>query len=688
MTLLSRKFSAHLPLWGALLAAAALYSLYDFPATRLAGATYAAWALPYLLSRRQTGVGLGLALAAGYAAAFLLNPLALALAATAGRPPQTGQLLQLLLAGGGAAWVGFWIWRPARAALRPLLPSPGDAAILTVGLLCFHLAPALADLAYAGDECFHVTTIQWCQSLWLKLLENSTWTRFGQAWLAGGAALAGGGLIFRRRPRAAGSAGETQVGRSIFWLWLTAGLGLAAAAPFFLPQTETLGEFGLGRAARYPATQPWLSVLLGQLCREQWNSPGFYRLEVARLLPLLAAFGAILILAGDPRWRSESRLRRLTAVAALATTPLLLFFGTVQCLEMAAVPLLLPLLFDARHWLLAAPARLRQRPASLAAPLLGLTTDVAAVALLTLYATRLAAQRRRLLSRVGLTAELRLAFQLALPAILFIAVRFYAQRYAVQLLGGVVPYTGAGGNLLDWRLWQINLEQAARQFGLLLPAAAAGAWLAWRGGRRPTAILSGGLFLVMGILYMTYVPETIGLARHNLLLLPPLMTLSWELLTALKHRRLPGGLLIAGLLGANLLLNRGTPDGDRQPWPGMGEQWYNYREAFTAIKQVNPHARVMLVNMPHGYAHWWLAHALGWKPKAILQYRPFAPDNPELNLKLSLAEGARNQADFVIYRRERDQRLPEQAGAFGFAELARFPSLSGELVLYGRAAGR
>jgi len=322
---------------------------------------------------------------------------------------------------------------------------------------------------------------------------------------------------------------------------------------------------------------------------------------------------------------------------------------------------------------------------------MGLTTDVGGVALLLLYSARLINLTRIYISnransdrRGVLFNEIWLAAQLTIPAFIFLTVRLYAQQTQSQLLSGVAPYTGATSNLFDPHLWWINLMQMARQFGLLLPVAAGGFWLCLKGPRASVAVLSLVLLIGLGGLYITYVPETVGMARHNLMLLPPLIVPAWEALTASRKRRSLFGLLIGLLLAANLLMNRVTPDGDRLPWPGMGEQWYQYRAAFEAVKQADPQARLALLNMTHGYAHWWLEQSLGWRPISIVQYRPPAPHNQLQNLGLSLGFAAQNGDNFAIYRQEQNQPEIPQLQTLGFREVARYESRSGVLILYKR----
>jgi hypothetical protein len=248
------------------------------------------------------------------------------------------------------------------------------------------------------------------------------------------------------------------------------------------------------------------------------------------------------------------------------------------------------------------------------------------------------------------------------------------------------PYPAMFGNYLHLELWWQALSALGRQYGLLVLLAAYGLAVCATGSRqlRLKAALAGTTLVAMLLFLMGDYPPWIGIGRFDLLLLPALVTLGWEGLTALCRRSVKLAAVAALVLVAtNFLLSPVGCDGQRDAWDAIKERWYPYTQCLQDIQAREPGARLLLANMDQPYAYSIATHQLGWNP-SVIQLLPFPNETGLVNLEKSLKFSSETNISVVVYRDEGRLELPDDFVGQGFRLVRRYPAKIGGLLVLKR----
>lgn len=603
-----------------------------------------------------------------FATTFLLTPVCASHALRApGASGVASPLVQLALLGFGFLWL-----RMASAAAPPVLARVASlrqrVVLLWVLLLIgvFYL-PWTADIAYGGDEHYHLKALVVSRLMGGDLFRHGWFAVLAVAWLGAGVWLAVRSSTWDRR--------ATQA-------WAIAGLALAACAPWLYPASTLEDAFNQDRMLRYPGSQPWLSAWLWELTRANWGTGVLFGFEVLRFTPVLAVFALGIVLVQEQRWRKAPPVLPLLGVLAVATVPTLLYHGTLLYLELVLLPLLVLLVRDGRRWLLASPERLAGSNVWWAALALGFLKDTGIIAVGMLWLARAAVRgtlltRRREWSLHALLAEARVAFVTLGPGVLYLVLR---------AMHGSRPYQPHFGNFLSSEVWFQAVRSGVEQFGFLWLPALAGAWLLARRRAWPQLLAASTLFGGMGFFHLVEEPRWVGLARFNLLLLPAVLALAWEGLGALLHRRTAAMMALLSLLAGNALLSPVDRTGQRAVWGGSGERWYDYSDCLVELRKLKPDARLAIANVAHSYGIGMTLQRLDWW--ADLANLPVANPNDALaTLQAALKLAAKGEFDFVIFRWETPPPIAPDHQHAGYVRLRDYPSRGGTLTVFARRAG-
>jgi hypothetical protein len=587
--------------------------------------------------------------------------------------------VQLALLGFGCLWVWF-----AAVGAPPVLARVAAIrrrvvclwALLLIGV---YFLPWTSDIAYGGDEHYHLKSLVVAHLLGIELLEHRWFTGTLLAWLA-----AGGWLVARLKRTSTREATPltTNHGQPLppaVWLWAAAGLSLAACAPWLYSQAMLTDAFNQDRMLRYPGSQPWLSAWVWELARGDWGRGVLFGFEVLRFSPVLAVFALGLVLVQEKRWRAAPPLLPLLGALALSTIPTLLYHGTLLYLELALIPLLVLLLRDGRRWLLASPERLAGGNAWWAALALGFLKDTGIIAVGMLWLARAIVRgtfltRRNQWSVPALLAEARVAFVTLGPGVLYLLLRS---------LHGSRPYQPHFENFLSDTVWMQAARGAAEQFGILWLPALLGVWLLVRRRAWAQLLVAGTLFAGMWLFHLLEAPRWVGLARFNLLLLPAVLVLAWEGLGALLARRTTALVVMLLLLAGNTLLSPVDRTGQRAIWGGSDERWYDYTDCLSDLRKLKPDALFALANVAHSYGIGMTLQRLDWwvQPANL----PVAhPDNTLATLHAALQLASKGSFDFVIFRWDGRPMVAPDFQHGDYRRLSDYPSRGGTLTVFAR----
>ncbi|MEQ2006064.1 MAG: hypothetical protein ABMA26_04630 [Limisphaerales bacterium] len=619
--------------------------------------------------------------AALFATTFLLTPVCASVALrTPGASGSASPLVQLALLAFGCLWV-----RAASTSAPPLLARVAALrarvvlpwVLLLIG--AFFL-PWTADIAYGGDEHYHLKSVVVSRVLGSGLLGHAWFSVLLLAWLGAGVWMA-----TRRAAELQSPSGAAQSNRrrlQVAGTWAMAGLALAACAPWLYSAVALEDAFLQDRMLRYPGSQPWFSAWLWELTRANWGSGVLFGFEVLRFTPVLAVFALGVVLVQEKRWRRAAPVLPLLGALAVATVPTLLYHGTLLYLELALVPLLVLLVRDGRRWLLASPDRLTGGNAWWSALTLGFLKDTGIIAVGILWLARAAVRgffltRRREWSVAVLLAEARVAFVTLGPGMLYLLLR---------AMHGSRPYQPHFENFLSAEIWLGSARSVVEQFGFLWLAALAGVWLLARRRAWAQLLAAGVLFGGMWIFHLVEEPRWVGLARFNLLLLPAVLALAWEGLGALLTRRTAAMVALLLLLAGNAWLSPVDRTGQRAVWGGSGERWYDYTDCLADLRKLKPDARFALANVAHSYGIGMTLQRLDWWVDGF--NLPVAnPSDAMVTLRAALDTAGRGDFDFVIFRWEGTPPIEPDYQHGNYRRLSDYSSRGGTLTVFARNAG-
>lgn len=601
-----------------------------------------------------------------FATTFLLTPVCASQAlhipgaSAAGSPP-----VQLALLFIGVVWV-----RATSAGAPPVLARvaavPGRMAalwvLLLIGVFCL---PWMADIAYGGDEHYHLKALVVNRGLGLDLLGHGWFVALLLAWLGAGVwlALGSAGLNRSRSP----------------WPWAAAGLALAACAPWLFPAVTLQDAFTQDRMLRYPGSQPWLGAWLWEMTRGDLGAGVLFGFETLRFTSVLAVFVLGMVLIQERRWRTAPLLLPLLGALAVATLPTLLYHGTLLYLELALIPPLVLLVREGRRWLLASPGRLAGGNVWWAALTLGFLKDTGVIAVGILWLARATVRgtlllRRREWNVPAVLAEARFAFVVLGPGVLYLLLR---------TLHGSRPYQPHFENFLSAGCWSQATRGALEQFGFLWLPALAGAWLLAHRRAWAQLLAAGALFGGMWLFHLLEEPRWIGLARFNLVLLPAVLALAWEGLGALLHRRTVAMAALLLLLAGNVLLSPVDRTGQRAVWGGSGERWYDYTDCLADLRKLKPDARLAIANVAHSYGIGMTLQRLDWWTEAT-NLPVSHPDDAPATLRSSLEMADKGGFTFVIFRWEGEPPIAPDYQQAGFVRWRDYRSRGGTLTVFAR----
>lgn len=598
-----------------------------------------------------------------FAATFLLTPVC-ASAAVRGKDAAgaASLLVQLML----LAFGGGWVWL-ALASPPPVLARAGAmrwrfALLWPLLLVGANFLPWEADIAYGGDEHYHLKSLVVSRLLTGDLLRHGWLALAGLVWL-------GVGVWLAVRGSTLGSRAKTT--------WALAGLALAACAPWLYAPEALTDAFNQDRMLRYPGSQPWLSAWLWELTRGNWGAGVLFAFETLRFTPMLAVLLLGFVLVQERRWRLAPPALPLLGALAVATVPTLMYHGTLLYLELALLPPLVLLLRESRRWLLAAPESLAGSNAWWAALTLGFLKDTGVIAVGILWLTRAVVRGVFLVRRgewncAALRSEARVAFVTLGPGLLYLVLR---------ALHGSRPYQPHFENLLSGGLWLQATRAAFEQFGCLWLPALAGAWLLVRRRAWAQLFVASALFGGIWLFHLVEEPRWVGLARFNLLLLPAVLVLAWEGLGALLVRRTAAMVALLLLLAGNAWLSPVDRSGQRAVWGGSGERWYDYTDCLVELRKLKPDARLALANVPHSYGIGMTLQRLGWWADVV--NLPVASPSDELaTLRAAIETASRGNLGFVIFRWDGEPSVPEAFEHGSYVRFRDFPARGGTLTVF------
>lgn len=649
-----------------LAAAAAAYVLWPGGIPKFFFLGAALWLACRVFLPRALTMGCAAFAAALYATTFLLTPVCASQALRApGTSGAASPLVQLALLVFGCVWL-----RLASASAPPVLSRIGAlrqrVVLLWVPLLIgVSYLPWTADIAYGGDEHYHLKALVVNRILSLELLDHAWFAALPLAWL-------GTGVWLARQSAAAR-------GLPILWTWAMAGLGLAACAPWLYSSATLQDAFNQDRMLRYPGSQPWLSAWQWELTRANWGTGVLFGFEVLRFTPVLAVFALGLVLVQEKRWRKAPPILPLLGAVAAATVPTLLYHGTLLYLELTLIPLLVLLVRDGRRWLLASPERLAGGNAWWAALALSFLKDTGIIAVGFLWFARAVVRgtfltRRHEWSIHALLAEARVAFVTLGPGVLYLLLR---------TMHGSRPYQPHFENLLSAEIWLQATRGVVEQFGFLWLPALAGMWLLARRRAWTQLLAAGALFGGMWLFHLLEEPRWVGLARFNLLLLPAVLVLAWEGLSVLLHRRTVAMMSLLLLLAGNAWLSPVDRTGQRAVWGGSGERWYDYTDCVADLRKLKPDARLAIANVAHSYGIGMTLQRLDWW--ADVANLPVAnPNDASATLRAALELAAKGDFDFVIFRWEGRPEVAPDYQQSGYTRLFDYSSRGGTLTVFAR----
>lgn len=603
-----------------------------------------------------------------YSTTFLLTPVCASQALRSpGASAVASPLVQLALLVFGCVWVHLTcvsappvLQRVAALRWRFALLWP----LLLIG--AFYL-PWTADIAYGGDEHYHLKAVVVSRVEGTELLGHGWFTALLLTWLGTGGWLARRAGDLKSPSDAPGTTGT----------WAIAGLALAACAPWLLSGSMMQDPFNQDRMLRYPGSQPWLSAWLWELTRGNGGRDILFGFEVLRFTPVLAVFILGLVLTQEKPWRKAPPVLPLLGALAVATLPTLLYHGTLLYLELALLPLLVLLVREGRRWLLASPERLAGSNAWWAALALGFLKDTGIIAVGILWLARAVVRgtfltRRSEWSGRAVLAEARVVFVTLGPGVLYLLLRS---------LHGSRPYQPHFENFVSSAMWLQATRGVLEQFGFLWLPALAGVWLLARRRAWAQLLAAGVLFCGMGLFHLLEEPRWVGLARFNLLLLPAVLVLAWVGLGALLNRRTASMVALLFLMAGNILLSPVDRTGQRAVWGGSGERWYDYTDCLSDLRKLKPDARLAIANVAHSYGIGMTLQRLDWWAE-IANLPVTNPSDALATLRDSLASGARGRFDFIIFRWETAPPIAQDFQQSGYVRLRDYPSSGGALTVF------
>lgn len=618
--------------------------------------------------------------AALFATTFLLTPVCASQALRAqGSTNAASPLVQLALLVFGGLWV-----RAAAVGAPPVLAGVaslrGRVVCLWTALLigvCF--LPWMADIAYGGDEHYHLKALVVSHILGRDLLGHTWFSLLGIAWLGAGVWLATRRAGNLQSPSGAPELNQRRLQATC--TWACAGLVLAACAPWLYSAAMLSDAFNQDRMLRYPGSQPWLSAWLWEFTRDNLGSGVLFGFEVLRFSSVLAVFVLGLVLVQEMRWRKAAPILPLLGALVAATIPTLHYHSTLLYLELALIPLLVLLLRDARRWLLASPSSLAGSNAWWAALSLGFLKDTGIIAVAILWIARSVVRgtfltRRCEWSFATVMAEARVCFATLGPGVLYLLLR---------ATHGSRPYQPHFENFLSAEIWLQATRGVAEQFGFLWLPALAGAYLLARRRAWLQLLAAGALFGGMWVFHLVEEPRWVGLARFNLLLLPAVLALAWEGFGALLQRRAIAMSALLLVLVGNALLSPVDRLGQRAVWGGSGERWYDYSDCLQELRKLKPDARLAIANVSYSYGIGMTLQRLDWWTD-VSNLPVAAPNDASATLRAALELAAKGTFDFVIFRWDGTPAIAPDHQHAGYVRLRDYSSPGGTLTVFGRGA--
>jgi hypothetical protein len=457
----------------------------------------------------------------------------------------------------------------------------------------------------------------------------------------------------------------------------------------------------LYQVLRYPILMKYLTALPVYLA--SLPPPGPFPEIPYRIIPLIC--GAGLAWLGFRALARRPLPIRVGAALAVATLPLVRYYGTLFYLEMPAALCMTLVCFQAGPLLRADLARLVRMPSWYALILIGFIKETGLPFLAAFLACRLLFHlhrhlyRRRhrlrelhgnpplperpppLLKEAG--REAVVVFCVAFPLCLYL---FYRFRF-----GHSRSYNPEPQGLLNAHLLFLELRSWWDSFGLLLPLALAGALPALRkcGGKRrqalPNLVFPALAFFLVFALFFLDGGLYVGYSRFNLFLLPSLLALAWEALRygAMRHPALTAGAL-ALIVAANAFLSPVNADGSKLPRWGIygndiGDHYYPYREALLALKRGGFGGKARLTGLYYAYPTGFYL-----RPEEMPEQSLVAkPDDEAASMDSLLAASADEGFEAVLYHIIGDS-VPALPNLHGYGNTQVFRNRAHALVLFTR----
>lgn len=478
--------------------------------------------------------------------------------------------------------------------------------LLLLGLMLFvvNVNPLKADIAWRGDEDFHINLllqlINYFSFFWARkqiyVVQNPLFWTFLLLMLLLVSLL----IIYRVKSNA-------RLKRVVHGCAVGIGMVLIPFPALILFSHNAFGDqrdlFLLSDLLRYPFIQKWINLI--------FVAPDFYHdIKLYRMVPFLSLLAISILLYYFFNQKLKSKLLSLLFSFSFSTVPLILFYSNILYLEMPIIFLMLVLTFNLRIILKEDSDRLKSHYVWYGLLLMAFLKETAFMFLLLIILLRIGYQLFIYYKAKGilkpLLSEINLSILILGPGFIYLLLR---QIFLPR------PYTFYVKNILAISNYVGVLQAFSMQVGLLFVIGTLGLVFLLRKKYMVafiplTFLLLGMLLFFLGYQYRGYVESNqatlfVGYSRWNLYLLPMIIFAGFYFITQMKFTyRI---ILLCALLISNMVLFPFKSDGARMPNWGSphsdtAEYTYPYDETIRFLSGQRKTSTLLLLGQ---YSPYW-----------------------------------------------------------------------------------